>query len=96
MSDFPFGGNIAATRKWLDQKGYQNKFDNWEADALLGLKEGDIFSKFGLPTERALYLRCLLTTAKEIRGTCFQRFSLFMDYNYALLTVAFYGIFLFP
>ena len=36
MSDFPKGGDVQATRAWLDLKGFQGVFENWEADALLG------------------------------------------------------------
>ena len=39
MSDFPKGGDIQATRAWLDKEGFTGKFLNWKADAILGLEE---------------------------------------------------------
>ncbi len=46
MSDFPKGGDIQATRNWLDQKGFTGKFLNWKADAILGKDDAFIKSKF--------------------------------------------------
>ena len=36
MSDFPKGGDVQATRAWLDKEGFEGVFENWKADALLG------------------------------------------------------------
>jgi hypothetical protein len=44
MTDFPKGGDVRITRAWLDKKGFHDMFLNWNADAILGLKESDIFS----------------------------------------------------
>ncbi len=35
MSDFPKGGDIAATRAWLDNEGFHNVFFGWKANTLL-------------------------------------------------------------
>ena len=45
MDDFPRGGDIATTRAWLDRKGFDRKFNGWEANAILGLTETQIRSK---------------------------------------------------
>ena len=53
MSDFPIGGDIQATRDWLDQKGFKEKFIGWEADEILGKNDDFIKSKFeNTPAER--------------------------------------------
>jgi len=37
MNDFPKGGDVSATRAWLDKKGFGGLlFIDWEADAILG------------------------------------------------------------
>ncbi len=48
MSDFPIGGDIQATRDWLDKNGFRGKFigSYWTADAILGKDDAFIKSKF--------------------------------------------------
>ena len=66
MSDFPKGGDIEATRAWLDREGFEGIFVGWEADAILGLEERHILAHGG---EKALMLWGLLNTAKGPTGT---------------------------
>jgi hypothetical protein len=66
MSDFPKGGDIAATRAWLDKKGFIGIFNNWEADAILGLDETDILTS--IPGERGDMLWGFLSTARQAAG----------------------------
>jgi hypothetical protein len=61
MSDYPKGGDIASTRAWLDKKGFIGIFNNWEADAILGLPEEKIMVK--VPGERGEMLWGFLNTA---------------------------------
>lgn len=70
MSSFPHGGNLAATRKWLDSEGYNDKFVGWKADALVGADKEIISKKFQLPEEEDKYhiLLSLLAVARELRG----------------------------
>ena len=68
MSDFPKGGDIIATRVWLDRKGFQGVFVGWEADALLGLERTDILAHGG---ENGLMLWGLLNTARATAGNLF-------------------------
>lgn len=68
MSDFPHGGDIEATRAWLDKEGYVGLFNGWEADTLLGTFEEDVRSKFESSPEdqeRADSLWGLLDTARR-------------------------------
>jgi hypothetical protein len=65
MSDFPKGGDVKATRAWLDRKGFAGLFVGWEADALLGLEKADIISFGG---ENGLMLWGLLNTARISTG----------------------------
>jgi hypothetical protein len=69
MSDFPRGGDIEATRAWLDKEGFQELFVGWEADALLGLEERHILSLGG---ENGLMLWGLLNTARITTGTFYR------------------------
>lgn len=46
MSDFLNGGDIQATRAWLDSNGFTGVFVGWKADAILGLEMADIQLKF--------------------------------------------------
>ena len=62
MSDFPYGGNIADTRSWLDKKAFKGMLVGWEADALLGLEKTDIISI--IPGENGLRLWGYLNTAR--------------------------------
>ena len=71
MSDFPKGGDIQATRAWLDKKGFVSVFDNWKADALLG--KSDEFIRRNFPSseadqERAEMLCGYLNTARQSKG----------------------------
>ena len=66
MSDYPKGGDIASTRAWLDKKGFIGIFNNWEADAILGLPEEKIMVK--VPGERGEILWGFLNTASQTTG----------------------------
>ena len=68
MSDYPRGGDIQATRDWLDSKGFTGKFTGWKADALLGKDDNYIKSKFddtAEAQEKAEILCGLLNTARQ-------------------------------
>ncbi len=45
-AQFPKGGDISTTRAWLDNEGFIGKFNGWKADAILGLPEKLIRSRF--------------------------------------------------
>ena len=62
MSDFPKGGDVGATRAWLDRKGFVGLFVGWEADAIIGLERGDVLANGG---ENGLMLWGLLNTARS-------------------------------
>ena len=64
MSDFPKGGDIQTTRKWLDDEGFREKFIGWKADAILGLEERRIIQFVGDETE-GLKLWGFLNTARQ-------------------------------
>ena len=55
MSDFPKGGDIQATRDWLDKEGFTGTFIGWKADAILGIDDAVfIKSQFeNIPEEQA-------------------------------------------
>jgi hypothetical protein len=86
MSDFPKGGDLEATRTWLDKEGFTDAFTGWKADALLGLEKADILA--AVPND-GLKLWGLLNTARnQTQGKfsilCFQ--SLFLScYFYSLI-----------
>ena len=61
MTDFPKGGNVDATRDWLDKKGFMSFFVGWEADAISGLERSDITTM--VPGENGLKLWGFLNTA---------------------------------
>jgi len=63
MSDFPKGGDIGATRTWLDRKGFDGIFVGWKADAILGLEKSDVLTV--LPGENGLKLWGFLNTARQ-------------------------------
>ena len=67
MSDYPKGGDIASTRAWLDKKGFIGIFNNWEADAILGLPEEKVMVK--VPGERGEMLWGFLNTARQTTGS---------------------------
>ncbi len=64
MGDFPKGGDIEATRAWLDKKGFHGVFIGWEADAILGQEEADIIGFVGTEAE-GLRLWGFLNTARQ-------------------------------
>jgi hypothetical protein len=67
MSDFPKGGDIQATRVWLDKKDFSGLLTGWEADAILGKSDEFIKTKFPQSTEgqdKAEILCGLLNTAR--------------------------------
>ena len=72
MSDFPKGGDIEATRAWLDKKLFENIFVGWEADAILGLERSDVLAQGG---DNALMLWGLLNTARMTAGKWSMSFS---------------------
>jgi hypothetical protein len=63
MSDFPKGGDIQATRAWLDKKGFTGQFTGWEADAILGQDKSDIIAMLG--NVEGLRLWGFLNTARQ-------------------------------
>jgi hypothetical protein len=67
MSGFPKGGDVGATRAWLDSKGFQGKFVGWEADSILGLEESKIMGI--VPGEDGLKLWGFLNTARQMSST---------------------------
>ena len=68
MSDFPYRGDVAATREWLDSKGFCELFVGMEADALLHLEKEDIFQFVdGIPGLRLVGL--LRNARKEMKPT---------------------------
>jgi hypothetical protein len=75
MTDFPKGGDIAATRAWLDKKGFERVFINWEADAILGYDIKFIKSKFpddSAGQEAADRLWGYINTARHTIGNCWR------------------------
>ena len=68
MSDFPRGGDIQATRAWLDNEGFADMFKGWKADALLGKSDEFIKGKFPVASEEAEILCGLLNTARQSKG----------------------------
>jgi len=71
MSDFPKGGDIGATRTWLDRKGFDGVFVGWKADAILGKSDEFIKTKFPKTADgqdRAEILCGLLNTARQQAG----------------------------
>ena len=79
MSDFPFGGDIEATRTWLDKKEFTGVFTGWEAAAILGKTEEYVKTKFSTTPEdqeKAEILCGLLDTArKQTQGKVIQQFT---------------------
>jgi hypothetical protein len=67
MSDYPRGGDIQATRDWLDKEGFTGKFTGWKADALLGQEKSDIIALVGNEAE-GLRLWGFLNTARQKQG----------------------------
>ena len=70
MSDFPRGGDIEATRTWLDKEGFQGLFVGWKADALLGADKAYILKKAGEDAGEMLW--GLLNTARITIGTFYR------------------------
>jgi hypothetical protein len=67
MGDYPKGGDVEATRAWLDKKGFVGVFTGWEADAILGLEKTDILNI--VKGEAGLKLWGFLNTARSISTT---------------------------
>ena len=69
MSDFPKGGDIEATRAWLDKEGFAGVFIGWKADAILGNSSQEYLkSKFADTDEgieKAEMLFGFLNTARQ-------------------------------
>jgi hypothetical protein len=65
MSDFPNGGDVKATRTWLDRKGFEGLFIGWEAEALLGQDRADLLSLAGGENEKSLKLWGYLNFARQ-------------------------------
>ena len=72
MSDFPKGGDIEATRDWLDKKGFEGLFLGWEADAILGADKAYVLKKAGEDEGEMLW--GLLNTARITTGNLFVSF----------------------
>lgn len=94
MSDFPKGGDIEATRAWLDGKGFRGLFINWEADAIFGKSDEYIKSKFpGTPEgqDQAERLCGLLATARLVPPPGKEYYlvfiTLFIFYSFPLLSL---------
>ncbi len=71
MSDFPKGGDIQATRYWLDKKVFTEKFIGWKADAIQSKDAAYIKSKFENTLEeqeKAEILCGLLNRAKQTQA----------------------------
>jgi hypothetical protein len=59
MSDFPRGGDVQATKAWLDQEGLVDAFEDMKADDLLRKSDEFVNSKFSEADERADTVRQL-------------------------------------
>ena len=70
ISDFPRGGDIEATRAWLDKEGFQGLFVGWEADALFGADKAYILKKAGEDAGEMFW--GLLHTARITIGTFYR------------------------
>ena len=71
MSDFPSGGDVQATRAWLDKEGFVDVFKEWKADAILGKSDEFVRSRFPKALEgqdQAEMLCGLLNTARQSTG----------------------------
>ena len=71
MSDFPSGGDVQATRAWLDKEGFVDVFIGWKADAILGKSDEFVRSRFPKALEgqdQAEMLCGLLNTARQSTG----------------------------
>jgi len=66
MSNFPKGGNLKATRDWLDEEGFTNVLVGWKADAILGLEKVDVCNL--VPGENGMKLWGFLNTARLTPG----------------------------
>jgi hypothetical protein len=66
MSDFPIGGNVQATRAWLDRKGFLDVFLDWEADSLIGSEKTDILDICTTKGQDGLKLWGYLNTARVV------------------------------
>lgn len=66
MCDYPRGGDVEATRAWLDKEGFFWTFTGWKADAISSLDKSDILT--AVPGEKGLKLWGFLNTAKSQSG----------------------------
>jgi hypothetical protein len=66
MSNFPFEADVTAIRSWLDEKGFLAKFENWDADALIGVDKEFLLSE--VPGRDGYRLWALLETARFKRS----------------------------
>ena len=55
MSNFPKGGDIAATRAWLDSRGFNGLLVDFDAEMLLGADKSDIIDEIGVEKCRRLW-----------------------------------------
>ncbi len=70
MSDFPRGGDVEATRAWLDKKGFEGLFVGWMADALFGADKEDILIEAGEDAGEMLW--GFLNTARITTSTFYR------------------------
>lgn len=80
MSDFPHAGNVAQTRKWLDDNEFKGVFMGWKADAIMGLNEEKLLQY--VPGENGDRLWALLNTAKQHSS----KSQYFFVHNFLFLT----------
>jgi hypothetical protein len=71
MTNFPKGGDVEATRVWLDNKGFINLFQGWKANDIIG--KSDQFLKTNFPetfegNEQAEKLCGFMSTARKSAG----------------------------
>jgi ribosomal protein S15P/S13E len=75
MRDFPYNGDAQATRRWLDEKGYNQAFQGFEADLLLLLTREELnehLSSHGYDADNQLRLWLYLKKVKEEKGAHYQ------------------------
>lgn len=68
MTDYPIGKDVETTRTWLDKEGFPDVFPGWKADAILGLKDEFILTRFSLQDqEKGMMLCGFLNTARTFK-----------------------------
>lgn len=67
MNTFPYDGDVAATRNWLDGEGFMDVFMKWKANMLLCASRDDVFEELlqDAPSTRRLWT--LLEEARRDR-----------------------------